>query len=83
MGGAQAHVGYPEVGPPTLTAEPWCRGQSRLEFPRLGAARLIRRSSETGVPERNPSGRSLTRPPLIRWGHGGDERGSLDHHPAH
>jgi hypothetical protein len=28
-----------------------------------------------GVPQRDPSGRSLTRPPLIRWGHRGDGEG--------
>jgi hypothetical protein len=33
-------------------------------------ARLTQRSSEPGVPGRDPSGRPLTRPPLIRpeWG---------------
>src|SRR5215207_9875723 len=31
--------------------------------------------SETGVPKRDPSGRSLPRPWIIRWGHGGAREG--------
>src|SRR4051812_33809339 len=40
---------------------------------------MTQRSSETGVPIGDPSGRSLTRPPLIRWGHGGMGRGYDSH----
>jgi hypothetical protein len=35
---------------------------------------------ETGVPHRDPTGRSLTRPPLIRRGHGGEREWRYGHH---
>jgi hypothetical protein len=35
-----------------------------------------------GDPERDPPGRPLTRPPLIRWGRGGEGEGYGDHRRA-
>ena len=41
----------------------------------MAPIRGVRQSSETGVPNGYRGGLSLTPPPLIRWGHGGDGEG--------
>jgi hypothetical protein len=41
----------------------------------IARTNAVSRSRETGVPDWDPSGRSHTRPPLIRWGQGGDGEG--------
>jgi hypothetical protein len=46
----------------------WPAGRRRARSPEW--------SSQPGVPDRDPSGRPLTRPPLIRWGHGGEGEGT-------
>src|SRR5215213_1326948 len=41
----------------------------------MAAVRAARRSKDRGTQTGYGSGRSLTRPPLIRWGHAGDRVG--------